>query len=559
MRQILTGIAVVLMMSFGMAQNDTIGSYINVNAEITNESTSGAQDGAIDIEITEGVEPFQISWSNGGITEDLINLYAGVYVLTVIDAEQTTGVFSFFVSNDSIPNDTIVNDPCFGFYAQTEVTPVQEENGSIDLIVIGGDEPYIYTWSNGATTQDIFDLEEGAYFVEVSDANGCIFILQEYVYNLGSDSIPNDTIINDPCFGFYGFTYAAPIQQISGSIDLTVYGGEEPYSYLWNNGATTQDILDLEEGMYSVIVNDANGCTFTLEDYVLDFSSDSIPNDTVFDFPCFGFYAMGYPTYTSVEGAADGAIDIEVFGGTAPYSFLWNNEATTEDISDLEEGFYSVMIEDADGCETAYMEYIYTSYLDSNIWDFPVDSFANVDPIDSCFQISINTAEINSYEFFEDSVLVTWNILSEDGNLMASFILSYIAELDDAGVYQFEISFIPCDTRALNELNSFVDQVYIDPAVITSISDQSSLNPSQFEIFPNPVNDFANIKLEAQSRTSSVIEIISINGQIMIKENTVLNKGVNNIQINTSRLQKGVYLLKITDANGLINIKRLVK
>lgn len=479
MKQILTGITLVLMMSFGMAQNDTIGSYINVSAEITDESALWAQDGAIDIEITEGTEPFQIMWSNGETTEDLTGLLSGAYVLTVIDAEQVTGVFSFYVDVEYTPNDTMFND----------------------------------------------------------------------------------TIADYLCDDFQGTTIVTPIslQQDLGAIHLSVSGGEEPYNYSWSNGASTQNIYDLEEGVYSVAVYDANGCTFMLQEFVYNITNDTILNDTIIDAPCFGFFAMGYPTYTSIEGAADGAIDIEVFGGTAPYSFLWNNEATTEDISGLEEGVYSVMIEDADGCEVSYMEYIYTSYLDSNIWDFPVDSFETIELIDSCFQFAINSAEINAYEFIEDSVLVTWNILEEDGALLATFILSYFAELDEAGVYQFEISFVPCDTRAVNAANSFVDKVYVDPAIVTAVGNQPSISSNQFEIYPNPVNDFANIKIDAENSYEAIIEIISINGQLISKDIMTLNKGVNNIRMNTNTLQKGVYVLKLTNANGPSNVKRFVK
>ncbi|NDA79356.1 MAG: hypothetical protein EBY07_16640, partial [Actinobacteria bacterium] len=48
--------------------------------------------------------------------------------------------------------------------------------------------------------------------------------------------------------------------QNTGSIDLTVFGGVAPYTYVWNNSASTQDIYNLAAGIYSVLVTDANGC-----------------------------------------------------------------------------------------------------------------------------------------------------------------------------------------------------------------------------------------------------------------------------------------------------------
>lgn len=123
----------------------------------------------------------------------------------------------------------------------------------------------------------------------------------------------------------------------TGAIDLTVTDGTAPYAYLWSNGATTEDISGIPAGTYSVTITDANKCVAHVESIIVAQ-------------PLTEVKATAVVTNISVFGAKDGAIDLTPTGGIAPYTFLWNTEATTEDISGLEPGTYSVTITDANGC-----------------------------------------------------------------------------------------------------------------------------------------------------------------------------------------------------------------
>ena len=122
-----------------------------------------------------------------------------------------------------------------------------------------------------------------------------------------------------------------------GAINITVSGGTSPYTYLWSNGATTEDVSGLAAGNYTVTVTDANGCAnnmpFTVE----------TDNSTI----------TVTPVVTNTTCTASiGAINITVSGGTSPYTYLWSNGATTEDISGLAAGTYTVTVTDANGCTT---------------------------------------------------------------------------------------------------------------------------------------------------------------------------------------------------------------
>ncbi len=66
--------------------------------------------------------------------------------------------------------------------------------------------------------------------------------------------------------------------------------------------------------------------------------------------PCTGFYVTGVVTNESFQGANDGAIDITVFGGTAPFSYSWNNSSSVDDIANLSSGQYCVTVIDFNTC-----------------------------------------------------------------------------------------------------------------------------------------------------------------------------------------------------------------
>lgn len=128
----------------------------------------------------------------------------------------------------------------------------------------------------------------------------------------------------------------------AGSIDLTAEGNAGPFSFAWSNGATTEDLIDLCKGTYSVTVTNKFGCTKVLSAQIKDCRYDGTPADiAISNFKI---------TTLSAVGASDGAIDITVTGGFPVKYYKWTRQgspdviATTEDISGLSEGVYCVAI-----------------------------------------------------------------------------------------------------------------------------------------------------------------------------------------------------------------------
>ncbi|MCG8782794.1 VWA domain-containing protein, partial [Tenacibaculum finnmarkense] len=141
-------------------------------------------------------------------------------------------------------------------------------DGNIDLTVSGGYGSYQYDWSNGATTKNISGLEAGNYSVTITDIQGCSLVTENFTIT-SPDELSLSLLKSDLSCGGN-----------DGGIDLTVTGGTPNYTYLWSNGATTEDVSNLIAGIYSVTVTDGNGCTKTISTTLISIDTES-PTITV--------------------------------------------------------------------------------------------------------------------------------------------------------------------------------------------------------------------------------------------------------------------------------------
>jgi hypothetical protein len=280
----------------------------------TNVTCNGGNNGALNSTVTGGLAPYVYAWSNGATTQNLSNLAAGSFTLTVTDANNCAFNISGSITQPAaiaLTGANITNVSCNG-----------GNNGAIDITVGGGTAPYSYSWSNGATTQDVSGLIAGIYSGTITDANGCTASASAPVTEPSAIGLTGANLTNVSCFGGN-----------DGALDITIGGGTAPYTFSWSNGATTEDLTGLTAGTYTGSVTDANGCTFTGGAPITEPAA-----------------ALGGTATTTPSNGNDGAIDLTVSGGTAPYTFSWSNGATTEDLSGLAPGNYSGTVTDANGC-----------------------------------------------------------------------------------------------------------------------------------------------------------------------------------------------------------------
>ncbi|MCB9163441.1 MAG: choice-of-anchor L domain-containing protein [Flavobacteriales bacterium] len=286
-------------------------------------SCANASDGSIETIVTGGAQPFTYAWTGpNGLTSNnpmITGLGPGAYCVVITDA------------NGCEAQDCSTLEAPGALEASTAATSAAcaGDNGTVDLTVVGGSAPYQYEWDNGATTEDLIGLAPGDLNVVVTDANGCITLASATI--IGSPQLEAQANISaSPCHG-----------EAAGSVDLTVLSGSAPFNFIWNHGPTTEDLNGLPAGSYTVSITDAAGCTF--EGTYAVVQPDAITFDTL-----LSSHASGHNI--SVFGAADGSIANAVSGGNAPYLFSWSNGATTESISGLAAGTYTLLVTDANGC-----------------------------------------------------------------------------------------------------------------------------------------------------------------------------------------------------------------
>lgn len=404
------------------------------NLSVTMSSTPACSlDGTASATVSNGVPPYSYTWYWGNNTSttttgNLTGLAGGWVSVQVTDANSNTGWASDIVTPPFTLNTPTTPDSC------------SQAVGTASVNVTGGVPPYTYLWSNGATTQAVTGLLAGQYDVTVHDANGCRYAASDadsggvwiwnwspiavnatstpsscvdgtatanptqgtppytyYWYSPWNPSLPvqtTQTATNLPVGGLYcKVTDAAGcvseqyvyIQQgvpaftvstnktpelctsMNGTISTTISGSTGPYTYNWSNGATTPNISGLSAGGYSVTITDANGCPVTKTIFVPR-STPMTLSLTAVDPSC---------------GMTNGSVSASPGNGTAPYTYLWSNGATTQSISGLGQGWYSVNVTDANGCnkyDWVYLEYAPSCYgiISGTVYQ---DNLGNCSPV----------------------------------------------------------------------------------------------------------------------------------------------------------------------------------
>lgn len=303
---------------------------IEIELTITQITCNGANDGAVDATVTGGAGAFEFAWTgpNGfsETTQDIADLQPGSYTITATDS---SGCSSEAVAEITEPDPLTIDG------AVTDVSCNGSADGAITLLVEGGTPEYSFSWTGpggfSAFDQDVSGLAAGTYTVEVMDENGCenaaVFEVNEpELIELTSD------VTDNLCAG-----------QSIGAIDLTISGGTEPFSFEWNGpggfASSDQNISGLIQGSYTVEVSDENGCQQTAIYEV----GESDPVELTLT-----------PSLLTCPDDNDGAVDLEISGGTPDYNVEWTGpdgfSSTDQNISGLAQGVYVAEVTDANGC-----------------------------------------------------------------------------------------------------------------------------------------------------------------------------------------------------------------
>ncbi len=295
--------------SINLSAPNEIESNFNLNSP----SCFGENNGSIQVNASGGTPPFNYSWSTGSTATQINNLTSGQYTCTITDANNCSSSNTVLLQEPSALNLnlSVLNISCDGDLGSASISPS------------GGTAPYTVFWSTNSSNMGIDQLAAGDYSVSVFDANACS-ITENFTVVDGNELniIPN--IQGVSCTG-----------ENDGSISIDILGGTGNYNISWSNGSNSTSINNLGTGVYSVNIIDENGC--------LGEASFTVPESNPINISIF-------KSDISCNGLSDGSAQASISGGTPPYTLNWSNNASTNAISNLAAGIYTLEVEDANAC-----------------------------------------------------------------------------------------------------------------------------------------------------------------------------------------------------------------
>lgn len=290
-----------------------------INSTFTNVSCFNGNNGGISTSVVGGTSPYSYSWTPGGqTTSSLLNITAGNYSLSVIDARGCSRTATFSITQPSTLTIALT---------QSNVSCFNGNNGAVNVITTGGTTPYTHNWlPNGATGPNVSGLTAGNYTVNVIDNNNCtvtstLAIIQPTLL-LAVTSVTNETCnyLNN------------------GVASVSVTGGTAPYTYSWTPGALTNSVISsLTSGNYNVNVTDAKGCVIT---------SNATINEPI-------VLTVGLSSQVNVScfGGNNGSVYASPNGGTPGYSYSWSPSGSTPaQLTNATIGTYTVRVIDNYSC-----------------------------------------------------------------------------------------------------------------------------------------------------------------------------------------------------------------
>jgi len=269
---------------------------------------NGDSNGALTVDVENGNGPFVFNWNNATADSIATSLSAGIYNVQLTDA-----------ANCLYDVDFVLEEPIL-LEASIEATDALCANSSTGQAWVsptGGTGSYSYLWNDGQLQDTAFLLAANPYDVTVTDDLNCEVILNIEI-NEPNMLTTTTTAIEQACTG-----------PANGQAIVNPAGGTPPYFYAWDNGQTTPNASNLTAGGYAVTITDSQNCSIITNVTVPMAETVSISNATATDVSCFG--------------GNDGSIDVELTGGTAP--FTWN-----QPLNSLQTGNYSLTVTDANNC-----------------------------------------------------------------------------------------------------------------------------------------------------------------------------------------------------------------
>ncbi|GAB5552163.1 MAG: hypothetical protein Sapg2KO_17540 [Saprospiraceae bacterium] len=305
---------------------------INALFNVIEPRCANTDDGLINVNILEAQnQPLAYQWNDGPLIRDRQNITAGTYQVTITDRIGCQLVSdTIFVEETLALNLELVSEGAIQCKGDT--------NGFLEVLVDGGIQPYQYNWvGSNSNTNAAYDLGAGNYQLFVLDANGCPANANYRIAEPAALEIDLEIEIGNICIG-----------DSSNQFNVNVTGGQAPYEFQWSNGAVDSVVQNLVPGDYGVVVRDANQCRELIPSIKVREPGIPLQLDSfaVKDISCFG--------------SRDGQMEVQVSGGTAPFTYVFSNASIIEsdqsfiNVPNLPaDDDYKVTVFDAQGCVVA--------------------------------------------------------------------------------------------------------------------------------------------------------------------------------------------------------------
>lgn len=305
---------------YGCTASDVTTITINQTPDLTVNTTNSncnQNTGTASVAISNGQAPYSIYWSSGSTQPNVTGLAPGSYMVSVSDNNNCLSTQAVMIGSTGFTQTAAVTpNLCFG-----------NTSGGIDVTVTGGTAPITYSWTNGATTQDLSGVPSGPYEVTITDAQGCVSTASYTVGGPAQIMLQNASTASPTC------------SASNGSITATLTGGTAPFTYSWINslgvvvGSNNATLSNVPADAYTCNITDNNGCTFTFHQALSNANGPVVAIDTVINASC----------------SNNGEIQTSVVSGN-PQTYDWSNGATTASVNNLAPGYYSCIVTGLSGC-----------------------------------------------------------------------------------------------------------------------------------------------------------------------------------------------------------------
>lgn len=497
--------------------NNEFGNETDINPQDNQRDES--QDGILTAHVKGGIQlpsdknngfPYYYTWKkkqNDGSwviwsdqDETLENISEGTYALNIEDAN---GVKLGTYTNNILVKETdavqYIGQPAKLNLTFTKLNAScnKGDDGWAEAHVSGGTAPYTYEWTNGETTSKIENITTNNYFVLVTDAKGCVVQGSIFVGD-PKGILTTETVKSPTCYNGN-----------DGSIQLNVTGGNLPYNYLWNTGATTKDLNNLTAGNYEVTITCPDCCVYKKK-FIL-----KNPNPIIVD--------LGEDRTLCIDQNLD--LDAAIDDVNAKYNWTSTNGFTSTEakINVSKAGTYHVKVTSNLGCIGEDEIVIKTSNKEISS-EFLLSSQAYLDEE----VILVNTSE----PFGEKT---KW-IVPNDVNVVEQKDKYITLKFNKIGTYTIGLEQTQGQCFAVYNKNITVEERSTLPNVGTA--SKSIIN---FIVTPNPSNGNFKAIINLENTNAVNLRLFSTTGQFT-KQKKESGKKNYEIDFNTS-LPSGMYIL----------------